>query len=361
MSAKRIRKLLTVVLSTSMVLGCTITAFADATTEVAEEGSGKYEGGKTPYNTISVTLPTDLAGIYDYIADPNGLIAATNATRYGGADFSGGTTGIFFETVKADAGAGTAAKYTNKSKVETITNNNAQDLDITIKLEQKTAGSEVIEYSDTDTFEATDKANKIYLAVTDGAESNAKTAALGSSAAILTTTVAGVPDNYKEVWDGTAEKYAYELKAQDQLSAWNSCSYNLVGALNKHATWEDGVTFPEIKVTWSYAEHSDTPALSLSNGTANTSDAGIDFDVTFAKGTAKTFTFTGLGEGVTLKSVTWGTSASEMTSTTSNIPLSGASFTINANMWGSAAANDVKYIKITASDDTVKVIKVTIS
>ena len=263
MSAKRIRKLLTVVLSTSMVLGCTITAFADATNEVAEEGSGTYEGGKTPYNTISVTLPTDLAGIYDYIADPNGLIAATSATRYGGADFSEGTTGIFFETVKADAGAGTAAKYTNKSKVETITNNNAQDLDITIKLEQKTAGSEVIEYSDTDTFENTDKANKIYLAVTDGAESNAKTAALGSSAAILTTTVAGVPANYKQVWDGTAEKYAYELKAQDQLSAWNSCSYNLVGALNKNATWEDGVTFPEIKVTWSYAEHSDNAAPSI--------------------------------------------------------------------------------------------------
>ena len=353
MSAKRIRKLLTVVLSTSMVLGCTITAFADATTEVAEEGSGTYEGGKTPYNTISVTLPTDLAGIYDYIADPNGLIAATSAARYGGADFSGGTTGIFFETVKADAGAGTAAKYTNKSKVETITNNNAQDLDITIKLEQKTAGSEVIEYSDTDTFEATDKANKIYLAVTDGAESNAKTAALGSSAAILTTTVAGVPDNYREVWDGTAEKYAYELKAQDQLSAWNSCSYNLVGALNKHATWEDGVNFPEIKVTWSYAEHSDDAAPSIAT-TQYTVDGTADVDITVNLG-GGTLAATGISE-ITFRSTT----GAVRTLDTSLYSLSGTTLTIDKEQiaaWVGAGVTSREYtIKFNDTAETSKTI-----
>ena len=51
MSAKRIRKLLTVVLSTSMVLGCTITAFADTTVD----GKGDYEGGAMKYPTFSVT------------------------------------------------------------------------------------------------------------------------------------------------------------------------------------------------------------------------------------------------------------------------------------------------------------------
>lgn len=353
MSAKRMRKLLTVVLSTSMVLGCTITAFADTSVE----GQGDYEGGAVQFPIISCTLPTIDENAYDYIADPNGLIAATSAAHYGGATFTG-STGVFFKTT--DAQGDTKATYTEKSKAFTVTSQNARDLDVTVKLEQKTAGSDIIEYADSATFENTDKANKLYLAVTDGAQSNAKTAALSSSAAAtLTTTVPGVPGNYEQKWVEN-EGYKYALKTEG-LADWGTCSYNLTGALNKNATWEDGVTFPVIKVTWSFAEHSDTPALSLSNGTANTSDAGIDFDVTFAKGTAKTFTFTGLGEGVTLKSVTWGTSASEMTSTTSNIPLSGASFTINANMWGSAAANDVKYIKITASDDTVKVIKVTIS
>lgn len=355
MNAKRIKKLLTVVLTTSMVVGCTVTAFADAG---VGEGSGTYEGGEMKYPTLSVTLPTIPSGTYDYIADPNGLIAATSAAHYDEATFTG-TSGIFFKTKDAEGSA--KAEYTNKSKAQSVENNNAQDIDVTIKLEQKTAGSDIIKYADSATFEAADKENKLYLAVTDDAASDAKVAALGATtAATLTTTVAGVPGNYVENWDED-DGYSYVLKDEADLTDWNSCSYILTGALNTNATWGDAVTFPEIKVTWSYAEHSDTPALSLSNGTANTSDAGIDFDVTFAKGTAKTFTFTGLGEGVTLKSVTWGTSASEMTSTTSNIPLSGASFTINANMWGSAAANDVKYIKITASDDTVKVIKVTIS
>lgn len=280
MSAKRIRNLLTVVLSLSMVVGSTVTAFADAG---VSEGTGSYEGGEIEYPTLSITLPTIPEKTYDYIADPNGLIAATSAAHYGGATFNG-TTGVFFKT--NDAEGQTPAIYSDKSKAFTVTSQNARDVDITVKLEQKTAGSDIIEYSDSATFENTDKVNKLYLAVTDGAAQNPKTAALSSAAAAtLTTTVEGIPANYEQKWTED-DGYIYSLKGEG-LTDWKTCSYNLVGALNKFATWGDEVTFPAIKVTWSYKEHKDGP--SVTPAAMSTS--------------AKSATVSGIANEATLKSV----------------------------------------------------------
>ncbi len=265
MNAKRIKNLLTVVLTTSMVVGSTVTAFADAG---VSEGAGSYEGGEMKYPTLSVTLPTIPEGTYNYIADPNGLIAATSNERYSGATFTG-TAGIFFQTE--------ANKYTNKSAAQTVTNENAVDIDVTVKLEEKTPGSDIIKYSATDTFEAADKENKLYLAVTDGAETTPAFSALSSAAAAtLTTKVAGKKDNYEPSYTSQTG-YVYKLK--DGTLTWNSCSYNLVGALNTGAEWGDSVDFPAIKVTWSYAEHSDDAAPSIASTSATQSAKGQD--VTF--------------------------------------------------------------------------------
>ncbi len=262
---KNAKKVVTLVLTAAMVIGCTITAFADDPTPGVSEGTGSYEGGEMQYPTLQVTLPTIPEGTYDYIADPNGLIAATSAAKYPDSAFTG-TTGIFFLTTKKTAEAGSKDTYTDKSAAQELTNQNAQDIDVTVKLEQKTAGSEGVAYSDTATFESTDKAKKLYLAVTDDAAQDPSTQALSATgAATLTATVAGKPTNYKPSYDSTnGYKYALKTKAEngDADLTWNSCSFKLVGALNKNATWEDGIDFPAIKVTWSYAEHTETPATS---------------------------------------------------------------------------------------------------
>lgn len=328
MNAKRIKKLLTVVLTTSMVVGCTVTAFADAG---VGEGSGTYEGGEMKYPTLSVTLPTIPSGTYDYIADPNGLIAATSAARYDEATFTG-SSGIFFLTEDAVEG-GAKAKYTNKSKAQSVENNNAQDIDVTIKLEQKTAGSDIIKYADSATFEATDKENKLYLAVTDDAQTDAKVAALGANTvATLTTTVEGVPDNYVENWDED-DGYSYILKGADDLEDWNSCSYILTGALNTNATWGDAVTFPEIKVTWSFKEHSDTPAQTTVSANNNTITIPAGATVAKVEKTNKA------GTKVTLSS---GTSYS----------VSGTTLTISNKTMLAATDNIGGKITVTFGDDT---------
>lgn len=269
MSKKNLKRFAAITLAATMAFGSAMTVFATdgdpgntpATPEKGvAEGKGSYEGGEMKYPTLSVTLPTIPAGTYDYIADPNGLIAATSNGKYAGATFSGGT-GIFFET--------STNTYSQKSAAQTLTNENAQDIDVTVKLEQKTAGDAIIKYASSGTFESTDKENKLYLAVTDDAATDPNTAALSdASAATVTTTVAGVPGNYEPGYtEGTG--YAYTKKTSG-LADWGKCSFILTGAINTNATWGDNVNFPQIKVTWSYKEHFDS-ALSAStvSATAN--------------------------------------------------------------------------------------------
>lgn len=67
----------------TMVVGSSVTAFADGG---VADGEGHYEGGEMKYPALTVTLPTIPDGAYNYIADPNGLIADTAAAAYEGAD-----------------------------------------------------------------------------------------------------------------------------------------------------------------------------------------------------------------------------------------------------------------------------------
>lgn len=267
MSKKNLKKFAAVTLAAAMAFGSTMMVFAegDTTTTPAAgeaEGDGKYEGGEMKYPTLSVTLPTIPDGTYDYIADPNGLIAATSNEKYTGATFeteTNGATGIFFLTDKDNK------SYTHKSAAQTVTNENAQDIDVTVKLEQKTAGDSIIKYAESATFDSADKENKLYLAVTDDASSNTKVAALKETGvATLTTTVPGVPSNYEPGYT-EADGYKYTKKTTD-LVAWNTCSYILTGAINKNAKWEDNVTFPAIKVTWNVKEHVEIPAYTSLEG-----------------------------------------------------------------------------------------------
>ncbi len=269
MSKKNLNKFAAVTLAATMVLGSTMAVYGAGTAE----GSGSYEGGDLKYPTLSVTLPTIPAGTYDYIADPNGLIEETKnsdgtAAKYENSTFTG-STGVFFLTSTADDGAKT---YTEKSAAQTVTNENAQDIDVTVKLEQKTAGDANIAYADASTFDSADTANKLYLAITDDASTDAKVSALSAkSAATLSMKVDGVPANYEAGYDAT-NGYGYTMKDEADLTDWNECSVIMTGAINKNATWGDEVTFPEITVTWSYAEHQDAY---VSSSTVSASNSAV--------------------------------------------------------------------------------------
>lgn len=282
---RNMKTLTAATLVAAMTLGTAMTAVAaDASGDVNVTSDGSYEGGEMKYPALSVTLPTIAKADYDYIADPNGLIAATNdasgdAAKYTDSRFDKDANGIYFLTTAKTADGNTTGKnlYTDKSAAKTVTNENAQDINVTVKLEEATAGDSDIAYGASGTFTGTDKG--LYLAVTDGAN---KTAALSESAAAeVTATVAGNKNNYKPNYDST-DGYGYVKKDAADLEDWNDCAFYLTGALNKDAKWGDSVQFPSIKVTWSYAEATDA-APSVADVTYSIA-AGGDLDIPYSLG-----------------------------------------------------------------------------
>lgn len=305
---KNYKRIVAVTLAATMVLGSAMTVFAEeANPETpaagVATGTGTYEGGEMEYPTLSVTLPAIPAGTYDYIADPNGLIAATDAAKYADSDFATTAQGIFFLTEKKGE-SGTPAKntYSEKSTALSLTNENAQDLDVTVKLEQKTAGDAGIQYTADSTFAAaeegaTNTEKQLYLALVqkdavpaagEGGDPSDGTPVplLSTGAATITAAVAGTPDNY-EAGYSEDDGYGYTLKAESDLTDWNDCSFYMTGALNTAATWGNDLTFPTIQVTWSYKEHTDGPTASGNLSAANGS----------------TVTISGVAEDATLSSV----------------------------------------------------------
>ncbi|HCT91789.1 MAG TPA: hypothetical protein DF613_10505 [Lachnospiraceae bacterium] len=260
------------------------------------------------------------------------------------------------------ATAGSGATYSNSSQAVEFKGQNSVDVDVTVvaAVEASAANANDITLVADDAALAASTTPALLMTLKVGTE-EAK-AITTSAGATAKAKIDGVPENFETV--ANANKFEYKVKSNADATKWKSATVQLSGKTNKVKvpTGDDAMTAPKIKLTWTVAKHQEAPAgPTLSNATANTSDEAVNFDVTFRKGTALTCTFTGLGDGVTLRTVTWGTTTSAMTSTTTNVPLNGAAFTINANMWGSAAAGDVKYIRLTTSDNKNFVVKVTIA
>lgn len=250
------KRVLAVLLAGTMVLGASVTAFAE---DPSASGAGTYEGNKMKYPTFSLTLPTisdDAANMYNYIADPNGNIAATKGARVTGFKFEG-DNGVYFLT---DA---TGKKYTDTSANYEVTNQNAQDIIVTAEMKVTTAAANVAMSKTADFSEdAVKNVPALYLALQNGAKTKVSPLESGTAAstASVSMLVKGKKDNYEPKYTASPteghEKYEYALKTGSLT--WNKCIFNLTGALNKKVAWEQtnekAFTFPTVTVTYKFAQ-----------------------------------------------------------------------------------------------------------
>lgn len=279
MSKKNLKRFTAFSMAAVMMCGNALTVMADGTaTTTTVEGTGKYEGKDGEKPLISITLPTqtELNGVYNYIADPNDLLSkATQKGSLGDGATVNTNKGILFKT---DTDTNT---YDSTSKKFEVTSQNMQDVDITVAVTVKEAGDSFIEYATTDTFESTDKANKLYLALVNGETGDAaKSAALTASGVTLTQTAKGIESNYDLKYDATNSKYVYSPKAS--ATGWNKVGFAMTGAINTNAEWGENVKFPKVEVTWSYAEHTDS-LLTASEVSATSNTLTIPDGVTVKK------------------------------------------------------------------------------
>lgn len=255
MSKKNLNRFVAFTMAAVMMCGSALTVMAedatDTTSGTTVEGTGKYEGKDGEKPLIAITLPTqtELNEVYNYIADPNDLLTkATDKGSLGSGATVNTNKGILFKT--------DTNTYDPTSKKFEVTSQNMQDVDVTVEVTVKEAGDSFIEYAATDTFENTDKANKLYLALVNGETGDAaKSAALTASGVTLTQTAAGVETNYELKYDAANSKYVYAQKAS--ATGWNKVGFAMTGAINTNAEWGENVKFPKVQVTWSYKEHTD--------------------------------------------------------------------------------------------------------
>jgi Cu/Ag efflux protein CusF len=245
------KRFLAVTMATVMVFGSAVTAFADD-----GDGTGTYEGNEVEYTAPSVTVPTIVAGTYNYIADPNGLIKESNSSRYSGATWSSTAKGVFFQTE--------TNKYTETSTPITITNKAAYAIDVVVTMAEKNPGTNVA-YSADSTF-ANSTSKDLYLALSDGKTTSAMSQAtddndqVTKTPATLRVSVPGRPSNFELVYSKAQESdqsatYHYAQKSTVKDTDWNSAAITATGALNTAASWVSGagdaaIAFPAVTVTF---------------------------------------------------------------------------------------------------------------
>ena len=234
--------------------------FAPATV-LAEENSqeGNLSGdavveGVVEKNVFDVKLPvvqsTDTT--FDFVLDPQGLIAASIESGAAKGDYSGQTiTDSLLFTNTDDDGNKT---YTGTSNKLVAYNYGTVKVDVTVTATATPANGAVFT---TDKTFADDTTSSVYLAIV-GVESN-EVAIDSSNKATAKAELAGVEDtNFEVTYDTGTNKYSYTLKSDYDKETAPNVEFGLTGKCNTNGVWTGNET-ATVDVVWTLAEHKDTP------------------------------------------------------------------------------------------------------
>ncbi len=219
------------------------------------DASGDVEGF-VDTTIFKVVLPTSAEGTFDFIMDPQGLIAATSGDAYGGtasADFEEDAT-VFFQTASADA-----AKKDYKSTSNYIQVLNRGTVDVNVTVEATIDGlSDIAMAADEAAFTSGDAAvPELYLAFTASgdASGDAKDApvALTKDGAKITAVLDAADQDMYE-FNYASGEYTFDLKDEyvsGDADDFADYSFALTGACNSEADWTDVKTaVPAVNVVW---------------------------------------------------------------------------------------------------------------
>lgn len=238
----RSKKVLAAALAATMLLGSTVTAFAD---EGTASGTGTVEG-VVKKDVFNVVLPTESTAnsALAFILDPQGLIKETSGSAHTGKTFEDAT--LYFPN--------TGDKYTGTSDEFEITNKSTVDADVSVKA--TVTDNDGITLSTDKTF-ANDTSASMYLAIVD--DDHTDGVAIEADGATVTSKIDKAPDGaYKITYDTDSSEYKYDIDSGFQGS-YSKYTFKLTGASNANGDWEAAkdVT-PKVSLTWTVTEHEDT-------------------------------------------------------------------------------------------------------
>ncbi len=272
---KQYKKILAISLAGAMILGNSAITFA-ADQEASAGGSGnlEYIAKKDVFDLVFPTIQED-ATTFDYILDPDGLIASTKGEKYSGKAFEDGKTVYFLRSSQVDAtvgGAAGKADYTDSSDEIKVVNKSTQDIELVVNAKVEAVDGITMK-ADT-TFGATDP--ELYLAVkgTDGTNA-AETTPITTTGVEIKKTIAVDPNAYEVKWNSTDKQYEKKLKDDtkvDTYTGFKTYTFQLTGACNQVAGWaalKDKA--PKVDLVWSVKDFTVTgPQMSVSTSGAIT-------------------------------------------------------------------------------------------
>lgn len=253
---RKTRRVMAVVLAATMVLGSSLTAFAE---EPATSGGTNGEGtseGHVNKHVISVTLPViqDGSTPFAYTMDPERLVNETNAAKYAedGSEFteSAKANGVYFQTGEK--------KYDDKSTVLKVRSESSADVKLTVGVEVESAPTDIklVDEAPALTGEGAVTDPQLYLAL----KVDDTTKAVKSSEKVsIETTIEGKDDNFETKYENGA--YVYKAKTDDSIT-WNEAEIQMSGVASKASA--ERLTAPTLKVTWKYEDPSAEPQVSFS-------------------------------------------------------------------------------------------------
>ena len=193
-------------------------------------------------DVVSVALPAiseDGESPFDFIIDPQGLIYATDAAKYGGGKVEENAT-ILFRNHDGEY------DFSRRSDGLTVKNRSNVPVVVTVTASIENLGD--IELSGSKDYGDSD-ACSMYLAVVDD-EGNEKPISEDGEISISTEMRKAPEDAYIYRIDEENGSYSYELSRSPEEIDFDSYSFGLTGYCNPNGNWQDVAVHPVVKVTW---------------------------------------------------------------------------------------------------------------
>lgn len=267
--SNKFRKVLAAVLAGTMVLGSGVVANA---AEGSGEGSGSLDVVEAT-DVFNVVLPTDSGNQFDYILDPTGIIAETDAAKYASASFIPGKT-MYFRNEPASGSD--VATYSDVS--DSIKAYNKSTMDVEIKVQAKLAtpsGIDIVTSAPAGGGGANTATPSIYLALKEGGNETAIT----SAGIVATSSITDAASHYEVVYATDSKTYKKQLNAtasnakleDDFDGLFQSYKFNLTGSCNNDGKWV-GLTEepPKVSLVWTIEK----PENAVAGGPITFTNAG---------------------------------------------------------------------------------------
>ena len=311
----KLKRIMAAGLAATMVMSSGSVVGADNSSTITGGGNGTLEG-VVDTDVFNVVLPTVTTDTFNYIADPQGLIAKTDEAHYSGKTFSEGT--LFF----ANAATDKKYDYSNQSDKLNAINKSSKKIKLSVaaKAVVGTSGdSDATLATDADSLSA--DSPEVYLAITDGTTSKT----LKADDEKLEQVLGGAPETaYEYKYEG--DKYSYGLKSDVSTCKFAEYSVYVKGEASEKG-WKEGTTLPSISVVWTaeFAGEGDAVTIETPEQTPATPTSYVSATKISASSPSVTLTFP---VGVTLSNVVLNKTDGTQSTSSTIWSLSGNTFTV---------------------------------